>query len=88
MRFAWLKKKSADYVPAKQSFIHPLAVLRFVYNAAFWVFLVPFFSSVSYGFGFIAFAIVILLRFVANLLTNNVLNFTPEQYERYPFRIP
>ncbi|MFT5457763.1 MAG: hypothetical protein ACI9K2_004266 [Myxococcota bacterium] len=65
-----------------------MALLRFVYNAIFWVFLLPFFSPMSYGTGFIAFAVVIGLRFVANLVTNNVLDLTPAQHEAYPFRIP
>ena len=63
--------------------------MRLVYNAAFWVFLLPFFfTAIDYSTGFIAFTAIILLRFSANLYTNNFLNLTPQQYESYPFRIP
>jgi hypothetical protein len=58
-----------------------------VYNAAFWVFLIPFFTAVEYSTGFIAFTIIIVVRFSTSLYTNNILNLTPEQYESYPFRI-
>jgi hypothetical protein len=62
--------------------------VRFVYNAAFWVFLLPFFTTIDYSVGFVAFSIVILVRFIANSYTNNILDLTPQQYEAYPFRIP
>ena len=42
---------------------------------------------VAYSTGFIAFSIIIFVRFGANLYTNNALNLTPAQYEGYPFRI-
>ncbi len=87
MRFAWLQKNSANYVSVKQGFTHPLSLIRKVYNAAFWVFLIPFFTAVSYSVGFIAFTIIIFVRFSTSLYTNNALNLTPEQYESYPFRI-
>lgn len=88
MRFAWLRQNTADYVPAKQRFTHRISLVRFVYNAAFWVFLLPFFTTMDYSTGFVVFAGVILVRFMANSYTNNVLNLTPEQYDAYPFRIP
>jgi hypothetical protein len=57
------------------------------YNLAFWIFLIPFLSKrIDYSFGFIAFAIVIAVRLVLNLYTNNLLKQMPEQYERFPFR--
>jgi hypothetical protein len=62
--------------------------VRFVYNAVFWVFLLPFFMAIDYSTGFVAFTVVILLRFIANTYTNNFLDLTPQQYEAYPFRIP
>ena len=62
--------------------------MRFAYNAVFWVFLLPFFTAIDYGAGFVAFAVVILLRFIANTYTNNFLDLSPQQYEAYPFRIP
>jgi hypothetical protein len=88
MRFAWLKENSADYVSVKQGFTHPLALIRKAYNAAFWVFLVPFFTAIDYSTGFIAFTAVIAIRLSLNLYTNNVLEPTPEQFERFPFRLP
>lgn len=88
MRFAWLKENSADYVAVKQAFTHPLSLIRKAYNAVFWVFLIPFFTSIEYGTGFVAFAVIILIRLSLNLYTNNILKPTPEQYESFPFRIP
>ena len=88
MRFAWLRKNSANYVSVKQGFTHPLSLIRKLYNAAFWFFLLPFFTIIDYNTGFIAFSIIIFVRLGANLYTNNVLKLTPEQYESYPFRIP
>jgi hypothetical protein len=88
MRFAWLKKNSADCTSVKQGCAHPLALIRTAYNIAFWAFLIPFFTAVEYSTGFVVFAVIILIRLVLNLYTNNVLNLTPEQYERFPFRIP
>jgi len=41
----------------------------------------------KYGTGFVAFAVIILIRLVLNLYTNNVLKPTPEQFDRFPFRI-
>ena len=88
MRFAWLRRHTPDFESVKQGFPHPVWVVRFVYNAAFWVFLIPFFTAVDHSVGFVAFAAVILLRFMANSYTNNFLDLTPQQYEAHPFRIP
>ena len=68
--------------------MHPLALIRKAYNLAFWVFLLPFFTLVNDSTGFILFTIVIGIRLVLNLYTNNSLDLTPEQFESYPFRIP
>ena len=87
MRFAWIRENSAKYLSTKQSFTHPLSVIRTIYNIAFWVFLLPFFTTMAYSTGFITYALVIFLRFCANLYTNNILNLTPEEHEKYPFRI-
>ncbi len=87
MRFAWLRENSENYVAVTQGFTHPLALIRKAYNIAFWIFLLPFFSIIDYGTGFIAFTIVILVRLALNLYTNNILELKPEQYESYPFRI-
>jgi hypothetical protein len=88
MRFAWMRKQAPEYPPVKLGFLNPRAAVRLLYNAAFWVFVVPFFfTAVAYGSGFIAFVVVIAFRFAANLYVNNALALTPEQHERYPFRI-
>ena len=65
-----------------------MALIRLAYNAVFWIFLLPFFTIIDYGTGFIAFTVIIAIRLVLNLYTNNMLDLTPEQYESYPFRIP
>ena len=87
MRFAWLRKNSADYVAVKQGFTHPLTLIRKAYNAAYWVFLLPFFTIIDYSTGFIAFTINIFVRLGANLYVN-VLNLKPEQFDSFPLRTP
>lgn len=87
MRFAWLRKHTPNYVSAKQAFTHPLSLIRQAYNIAFWVFLLPFFTTMAYGTGFVIFTVIILVRLTLNLYTNNFLHLTPEQHEGYPFRI-
>ena len=87
MRFAWLKENTDNDTSIKQESLHPLALIRNAYNAAFWIFLVPFFTAIEYRTGFVLFAIVILIRLTLNLVTNNFLNLSPEQYGKFPFRI-
>jgi hypothetical protein len=67
--------------------MHPLSLIRKAYNAAFWIFLLPFFTAIDYSTGFILFTVVIFIRLILNLVTNNFLNLSPEQFERFPFRI-
>jgi hypothetical protein len=88
MRFAWLKENSDNYVSVQQAFTHPLRLIRNAYNIVFWIFLLPFFTIIDYSTGFIAFTVIIFVRLVLNLYTNNVLKLSPEQYDRFPFRIP
>ena len=89
MRFAWHRKNAADPTPVKLGWIHPFTLLRLVYNAVFWIFLLPFvFEKIDYGTGFMAFAGLVLVRLALNLYTNNLLKPSLEQFERYPFRIP
>ena len=88
MRFAWLKENSENYVSVEQAYLHPLAIIRKAYNLVFWIFLVPFFTTMEYSTGFIVFTVIIGIRLVLNLVTNNTLDLTPAQYESYPFRIP
>lgn len=88
MRFAWLKENKENYDAVQQAATHPLAIIRKVYNTVFWVFLIPFFNWVDFGTGFIIFTVIIFIRLIANLITNNFLNLTPEGYDAFPFRIP
>ncbi len=87
MRFAWLRKNLPDYVSVKQGATHPLTLIRRVYNAAYWIFLLPFFTIIDYSTGFIAFTIIIFVRLGANLYVN-IINLTPEQFESFPLRTP
>ena len=87
MRFAWLKKNSGDYVSVKQGFTHPLALIRMAYNVAFWIFLLPFITTMEYSTGFIMFTVLIFVRLGANLYIN-ALKLKPAQYESFPFRTP
>lgn len=88
LRFARLRQNTADYVPVKQRFTHPASLARFVYNAVFWVFLLPLVTAMDYSTGFIAFAAVIFVRLASNAYTNNGLDLTAAQFDAYPFRIP
>jgi hypothetical protein len=88
MRFAWLREKTGDQASVQQAFLHPLALIRKAYNLVFWIFLLPFFTMIEYSTGFLLFTIVIGVRLVLNLYTNNLFKPTPEQYDRFPFRIP
>jgi hypothetical protein len=87
MRFAWLRENSDDPDPVKQGCTNPLTFLRAAYNLVFWVFFLPFFTAMQYGTGFVLLTVVIFVRLVVNLYANHVLQ-EPEQYERFPFRIP
>ena len=89
MRFAWIRENTPTEEPVTQDSNKMLSTLRAAYNAVFWIFLLPFiFAKINYSFGFIAFTLVILVRLVINLYVNNFRDFTPEQFESYPFRIP
>lgn len=88
MRFAWLRENTPETSAVQQASTHPLALIRKAYNLAFWIFLLPFFTSMEYGTGFIVFTVIIFVRLIANLYTNNVLDLTPEEYDRFPLRIP
>ena len=81
MRFAWLKKNAANIVSVQQGCGHPLALVRMAYNIAFWIFLLPFFTTMEYS------TVLILVRLGANLYVN-ALQFTPAQYDTFPFRTP
>ena len=85
MRFAWLKEKSGNDVPVKQSTTSRLIYIA--YNVIWWIPIVlPFIKIIDYRTGFIAFVIVTIIRALANLYRNNFL--TPEQAEIFPLRAP
>jgi hypothetical protein len=88
MRFVWLRKQVPNYVSHIQPITHPLGMIRALYNLVFWVILLPFVGVMSADVGFIAFASIILVRFVANLYANNLMAQTPQAYEAYPLRLP
>ena len=85
MRFAWLRKNSANQVSVKQSFTNRLIFIA--YNVVWWIPIVlPFIGAIDYRTGFIAFFVVTVIRAGANLYRNNVLK--PEQAESFPLRAP
>ena len=85
MRFAWLREKSEDSVPAQPSAIYRLIFIA--YNVIWWVPIVLGFTKViDYWTSFVAFLIITILRAIANVVRNNVL--TPEQAETFPLRSP
>ena len=87
MRFAWLRKKSDNTIPIKQGFAHPMALIRLAYNVIFWVFLLPFFTTMNYETGFIVFTVVIAVRLCANLYVNVFIH-QPGNFEVFPLRMP
>jgi len=88
MRFALLRKKSGDHVPAKLRLTHPLNLIFLVYNVViYWIpIILPFTGVIDYRTGFIAFFVVIIIRGIANLVRNNILKL--EQAESFPLRSP
>ncbi|MCC6615679.1 MAG: hypothetical protein IT320_19575 [Anaerolineae bacterium] len=83
MRFAWLRKQTANASPIKAGC--GIQLVRQIFNAAWWVPIVlALTGTVDYGTGFIAFGLATVARFSANLYMNNVLSF--EQAEVFPFR--
>ena len=85
MRFAWLRQKSGNSGPVKQSVLEILIFM--VYNLVYWVPLVlSITGTIEYRAGFIAFAGVIAVRTVLNWYRVNVLS--PEVGQRFPLRAP
>ena len=83
MRFAWLRKNSANHVSVEQSFTNRLIYIA--YNVIWWIPIVlPFTKIIDYRTGFIAFFLVTIIRAGVNLYRNNVLN--PERAESFPLR--
>ena len=87
MRFAWLRENDDhnDMQAGKSSQLFSL--IRAAYNIIFWIFLIPFFTAVDYGTGFIVFTVIIFVRLLANLYIN-IRDFKPAQYAGFPFRTP
>jgi len=85
MRFARLRENSANYVSVNQSSSNRLILVA--YNAVFWIFLLPFITTMEYSTGFIAFTVIIFVRLAANLYIN-AFKLKPEQYESFPLRTP
>ena len=85
MRFAWLREKSGKDVQVEQSLTTRLIFIA--YNVIWWVPVVlPFTKIIDYRTGFIAFLIITIIRAMANLFRNNVLE--GEQAEYFPLRAP
>jgi hypothetical protein len=85
-RFAWLLENSAETI-SKPKLTGLALIASWAHNLAYWFFLIPFFTPMSYGTGFLVYSIILLTRFVANTYIN-LRDFTPAQYYAYPFRIP
>ena len=85
MRFAWLRKNSANNVSVKQGFSQPQVYIRMAFNATFWIALLfPFIGIIDYGTGLLAFLVVTIMRLVANIYRINVIR--PEQADNFPLR--
>ncbi len=86
-RFAWLRDHSDNYVSVKLRSTNRLIFA--IYNLVWFAPIVlAFLGTIDYGTGFITFVVITVVRAGLNLYTNNVANFTPEQFESFPFRIP
>lgn len=88
-RFAseW-RRRNEDHPEAEKPGPKPLARgLLIFHNLAFWFFLIPLFTGMSYRSGFIAFAAILFFRFLANSYIN-LKDFDAPRFYRFPFRIP
>ena len=87
MRFAWIRQKANRDAPPKKVFTHPMNLLMMAYNIIWWIpIILPFTGVISYTAGFISFLIITIIRLVANLIRNNILEF--ENAEEFPLRSP
>lgn len=85
-RFARERKQAGQRAQAPG--LSPFARLALViHNLAYWFFLVPFFTTMSYETGFAVYAGILFSRFLANTWIN-VRGFDWQAYYRYPLRIP
>lgn len=62
-------------------------VLLWAHSLAYWFFLIPFLTPMSYRTGFVVYSGILFFRFLGNTWIN-VRDLTWEQYYAYPFRIP
>lgn len=84
MRFAWLQKQSENAVSDEQN--TPNRLTYIAYNAVWWIpILLVLIGVIDPAAGFISFTIITVLRLVANLYRNNVMD--PEQAVTFPFRM-
>jgi hypothetical protein len=87
LRFKWLRKNSADPIPAKLRFFDPLNLIFLTYNIVYWIpIILPFTAIIDYRMGFIVFFLIIIIRGIANSYRNNFLEW--ERAEIFPLRIP
>jgi len=86
MRFAWLKENSAEDDSIEQVSAYPATIIRKIYNAVFWIFLLPLLTLIEYRTGFIIFTINIFIRLSANLYVN-IRDLGPNEFEQFPLRI-
>ena len=85
MRFAWLRKNSADKVSAKQSSTG--RIIYITYNVVYWLpILLTVTKVIDYRTGFITFSLILIVRAIANLYRNNVP--AAEQGEYFALRSP
>jgi len=71
MRFVWLKKNSTNYVSTKKRLTHPITITgNILGGAALAVILLTFYTIIGYTTGFIALAVIILLKISFNILRN------------------
>ena len=83
MRFVWEKRQSGNKSALKPGCA--IQLIRLVYNAAWLLPIVlTFRGTLDYNTGFALFAAVCIVRLIANLYANNVLN--AEQYGSFLFR--
>ena len=83
MRFAWEKKQSGNRDKVNRGCLMQLFSL--IYNLAWLMPIVLTFSgTLDYTTGFVIFAAVCVIRFIANLYANNRLN--ANQYSTFLFR--
>lgn len=85
-RFAWQRKQAGDE-GAKPRPTGFGMVLLWIHNLAYWFFLVPFLTPMSYTTGFAVYSGILFTRFVANTWIN-LRDFSWEEYYAYPLRIP